>query len=173
MTGSARIARLAAVLSCSLLGVATAQPALAATRTTTMGVTATVVDDCSVTATNVAFGNVNVITAGPATATGGIVVRCTLGTPWTVTASVGSGAGATTALRRMRLATDLTKTLNYSLYTDSAYLTVWGDGATGTSIAGTGTGNTDARTIYARVPTGQTGASRGSYSDAVTVTVTY
>jgi spore coat protein U-like protein len=36
-----------------------------------------------------------------------------------------------------------------------------------------GTGSDDARTVYARIPAGQNAATLGSYSDTVTVTVTY
>ena len=173
MTVTASKVRLATGISSVLLATGMAQPALAGTQTTTMGVTATVSDDCTVTATSVAFGGVNLSLPSAPTATGGITVRCTAGTPWTVTANAGSGPGATVTLRKMTLASDPTKQLNYALYTDSGYLAVWGDGATGNSITGMGTGANDTRTVYARIPTGQSSAPQGNYSDAVTVTVTY
>lgn len=165
--------RLLGSLSSVLLAAAISTPAVAATRTTTMNVTATVADDCSVTATSVAFGSISVIGAVAPTANGGITVRCTLGTAWTATASPGGGVGATATLRKMRHAVDATKMLNYALYTDAGLVTVWGDGTTGSGLTGVGTGNNDTRTVYGRVPTGQSTATRGAYTDAVTVTVTY
>ena len=165
--------RVLGAFSSVFLAAGLAMPAAAATRTTTMNVTATVADDCSVTATSVAFGSVSVINAAAPTANGGITVRCTLGTAWTATASAGGGTGATATLRKMALSTDATKLLNYALYIDAAYVSVWGDGTTGTALTGTGTGNNDIRTIYGRIPTGQSTATRGAYADAVTVTVTY
>ena len=165
--------RLLGALSSVVLAAAISTPAVAATRTTTMNVTATVADDCSVTATSVAFGSISVIAALAPTATGGITVRCTLGTAWTATASAGGGVGATATLRKMRHSVDATKLLNYALYTDAGYVTIWGDGTTGGGLTGIGTGNNDIRTVYGRVPTGQSTATRGAYSDAVTVTVTY
>ena len=160
-------------IPCVLLGLLASAPAWAGTQTTTMTVTANVIDDCSVSATSVAFGNVNVTSASAAAGTGGITVRCTAGTAWTATASAGSGTGATVNLRKLTLGVDPTKTLNYSLYVDSGYVGIWGDGSTGTAVTGTGTGVNDTRTIYARIPTGQSGAAQGAYSDAVTVTVNY
>jgi spore coat protein U-like protein len=156
-----------------VLAAALTTSASAATQTTTMGVSATVNDNCTVSASSVAFGNIDVLSATAPTATGGITVKCTTGTAWTATASAGGGSGATATLRKMTHATDATKTLNYALYTDSGYVTVWGDGSTGSGITGTGTGADDARTVYAKVPTGQNTATKGSYSDSVTVTVTY
>jgi spore coat protein U-like protein len=149
------------------------QPASADTKTTSMGVTATVADNCSISASSVDFSSINVLSATAPTATGGITVKCTVGTAWTATAGAGGGSGATASLRKMTLTTDPTKTLNYALYTDSGHVTIWGDGATGGSITGTGNGADDARVVYARVPTGQSTAAKGSYADSVTVTVTY
>jgi spore coat protein U-like protein len=165
--------RLIGAISSAVLAAGLSQPAFAGTQTTTLGVSATVGDDCTISATSVAFGTVNVTSGSPATATGGLTVRCSAGTSWTATASAGSGSGATATLRKMTLGVDPTKTLNYALYVDSGYVSVWGDGSTGSGITGTGTGADDTRTVYARVPTGQASATRGSYSDSVTVTVTY
>ena len=148
-----------------------AQPALAAEDTATLGVSATVTSNCVVSTTALSFGNVDVTAAADVDGTGGISVTCTSGTSWTATAGVGGGTGATFASRKMANGVNL---LNYALYTDTERTTVWGDGATGTgSITGTGSGSAQASTIYGRVPQGQTSLPAGSYSDTVTVTVTY
>jgi spore coat protein U-like protein len=65
-------------------------------------------------------------------------------------------------------------TLDYNLFTDSDYANVWGDGSGTTStITGTGSGSAQALTIYGRVPGGQSTVPAGSYTDLVSVTVTY
>ena len=64
--------------------------------------------------------------------------------------------------------------LSYNLYTDSARTSVWGDGTGSTNtIGGTGTGGSQAVTVYGRVSLGQTGVPAGSYADTVAVTITY
>ncbi len=71
--------------------------------------------------------------------------------------------------------------LNYDLYSNSGYTTIWGDGTSGTVVvSGTvsvplpifGSGNAD-NPIFGRIPGGQSTAFVGSYSDTITVTVTY
>lgn len=149
-----------------------AQPALAATTTSTLSVDATVTSNCSVSTTAVSFGSVNVLSGTNVDATGGISVTCTSGTAWAASANEGGGTGATINDRKMTSGSNL---LSYDLYTDSARTTIWGDGTTGngSTITGTGSGSAQASTIYARVPSGQSSVPAGSYSDSVTVTVTY
>ncbi len=150
--------------------IAVAVPANAVTTGANLGVSASVGSNCSLTTTPVAFGTIDV-TGGNADATGGIDVVCTNGTAWAASADAGTGATATLALRQMTAGTDL---LNYVLYTDAGRTTVWGDGVGGSTalISDTGTGTEQLKTIYARVPSGQT-APAGDYADTVAVTVTY
>lgn len=160
----------------ALAGVATlavaAQPAYAATATGTLDSTATVTSNCAVTTTAVAFGNIDVTKNLDVDNTGGVSVTCTNGTAWTASANAGGGALATITNRKMMSGT---LELKYALYTDSARTIVFGDGTTGngSTIGGTGTGSAQANIIYGRVPSGQTAAKVGAYSDAVTVTITY
>jgi spore coat protein U-like protein len=167
-TRSFRIVSVTALIA----GAMVAQPALAATTTGTMAVNATVTSNCAVTATPVAFGNVNVTVLTDVDASGTFSVTCTNGTDWTASAGVGSGAGATLAVRKMTKGTDV---LDYALYTDTERTTIWGDGVGGTTatVTGTGSGSAQSNTIYGRVPSGQTAALAGAYADSVTVTVTY
>jgi len=159
-----RLLAATAALACS-------SAAWAGSATSTLSVTATVTGNCTVSTSPVAFGSVNPLSGANVDATGGITVTCTNSTPWAAAAGVGSGTGATFASRVM---TASTNTLNYSLYTNSGRTTVWGDGSgTTATIAGTGTGSAQAITIYGRVPSGQITAPPGSYSDTVTVTVSY
>lgn len=105
---------------------------------------ATVVNDCFINATNVAFGSTGVI-QGALTATGTISAQCT------------NGDGA----------------VNYQLYLDAAHSTIWGDGTAGTSTAtGTGSGLSQSLTVYGQVPA-QTTPAPGTYSDTITATITF
>ena len=148
-----------------------AAPASAATTSTNLNVSATVTANCTVTSSPIAFGNVNPLSGANVDATGGITVTCTNGTAWSAAAGVGGGTGATFASRKMTFGANL---LDYTIYTDAARTSVWGDG-TGTTatINNNGTGNAQAVTVYGRVPSGQVTVPPGAYADVVAVTVTY
>ena len=62
--------------------------------------------------------------------------------------------------------------VNYSLYSDSGRTTVWGNTVGTDTVAATGSGASQSYTVYGRV-TAQTTPAPGTYSDTVTVTVTY
>ena len=148
-----------------------AQPAFAQTAGANMGASAEVTENCAVSSTPIAFGNVNVTTGAAVLGTGGISVVCTNGTDWSASADAGTGATATLAVRQM---SDGAETLNYVLYTEETRTTIWGDGVTTTAtIDGTGSGVAQNSVIYGRVSAAQTGVTAGSYADTVAVTVTY
>jgi spore coat protein U-like protein len=148
-----------------------ASPAYAGTQATTIGVSATVTANSSVSALPVAFGSVDTLSASPVDATGSVSVTCTSGTGWTAAADVGGGTGATFASRRM---TSSGNVLNYTLYRDSGRTQVWGDGSGTTyTVGNTGSGAGQTFTVYGRVPGGQSSAPAGGYNDTVNVTITY
>ena len=151
--------------SAAILAV-TASPALAAD-SAELGVSAEVTGACNVTTTAVDFGSVDVTSGANDDANGGISVTCTFGTPWTAAADAGDGDGATVTARKMTSGSD---TLNYALYTDVTRLVNFGGANT---LTGTGTGLAQARTVYGRVASGQTGVPAGSYADSVTISLTY
>ena len=143
-----------------------AQPAIAAD-TAEMAVSATVTANCNVTTSPVDFASVDVTSGANDDATGGISVTCTSGTAWAAAADAGNGTGATVTARKMLSGVNL---LNYALYTDSARLVNFGGANT---ISGTGSGSTQASTVYGRVASGQTSVPSGSYADSVTISLTY
>ena len=157
-----RSLRIIALTGAAIAAVA-AQPALAAD-SAPLAVSAEVTATCNVTTSPVAFGSIDVTSAGDVDATGGISVTCTNGTAWTAAADAGNGTGASTATRKMMSGANL---LNYALYTDSARTVNF------VSATGTGSGSAQASTIYGRIPSGQTTAPAGSYADSVTVSLTY
>ena len=146
-------------------------PAYAGSQGTTIGVSATVTANCTVSALPVAFGSVDTLSASPVDATGSVSVTCTNGTGWTAAADAGGGSGASFATRRMTYSGN---TLNYTLYRDAARSQVWGDGSGSTfTVANTGSGSAQSFTVYGRVPGGQSTAPAGGYNDTVNVTITY
>jgi len=157
-------------------GVVFAGAATAATTTSTFNVTATVLKNCLVSSANLAFGNYTPNT-GALTGSSNVTVRCTKTTPYTVSLNAGTTAGGTLAQRLLANGAD---TLQYNLFTTAALTTIWGDGTGGTgTIAGTGNGvsagSAITHTVHGQLPDNATNqdAPPGSYSDTITVTVTY
>lgn len=151
-----------------LLGISTS--AFAATSTTTFTVSATVVDDCSVSADNLTFSNYTPTSASNDDATTTVYVTCTVNTAYNIGLNAGTGTGATVTTRKL---TDTTNTVNYSLYQDSNHATVWGNTVSTDTVSSTGTGSQQSFTVYGRIPGSQSTAVPGSYTDTITVTVTY
>ena len=139
----------------------------AATSTSSLAISSTVVASCNVTGSSVAFGN---YTAGQLDQSATVSVLCTTGTSYTVALDAGVGAGATTAVRKMTGPGGAT--LSYTLARDAAHALNWGS-ATGTdTAAGIGSGVSQNLTVYGRIQSGQLPGA-GSYADTVTVTMTY
>jgi spore coat protein U-like protein len=130
--------------------------------------TATISDHCTVSATNLNFGTQGVLT-GNVDQTSTINVQCTNTTPYNIGLNAGLGAGATVTTRKM---TSGGNTIDYSLYRDTARSQVWGTTIGTNTVSATGTGATQSRTVYGRVPAQSTPAP-AIYSDTITVTVTY
>lgn len=149
----------------------------AATATTTFTVTATVLKYCTVSSTNLAFGNYTPST-GALTNTATVTYACTNGTPITsIALNVGTTTGATMAQRLM--SNGASGTLQYNLYTTNAYTSIWGDGTGGSvtqaGTTGSGLGTNSTLTVYGKLPDGATNqaAAPGSYTDTITVTINY
>jgi spore coat protein U-like protein len=104
-----------------------------------------------------------------------ISVKCTKNTPYTVLLNGGQTTGGTVAQRLMASGAN---TLQYNLYTDNTYATVFGDG-TGTSKTATGTGagvaTANTLTVYGQLPDSATNqaAVPAAYTDTILVTVNY
>lgn len=142
----------------------------AAQSTTTFTVTATVSATCGLTATNLSFGSVNVLSGSNIDATSTITATCTNGTSYSVGLNAGTGSGATVSSRTM---TSGGNTLNYSLFTNAARTTNWDDIAGSNVVSGTGNGSGQGLTVFGRIPSGQTTVATGSYSDTITATIDF
>jgi spore coat protein U-like protein len=86
--------------------------------------------------------------------------------------SVALSRGGAPSYTPRRLASGA-NTLNYNIFTTAGYATIWGDGTGGTATV-SNAGGTWLVTLtgYGRIPVNQYVAA-GSYTDTITVTVTY
>jgi spore coat protein U-like protein len=147
----------------------------AATKTATFTVSATVSKNCIISAPNLNLGPGPFDGATDATGSSTISVNCTLGTPFTVDLSTGSSNSYA-----MRTLVNGTDTLNYNLYTSSAYTIVWGDGTGGSANAGaTGQGmaaaQTQSLTVHGRLRASDNthAFGAGTYNDTIIATINY
>lgn len=130
---------------------------------------ATVINNCLISATNIAFTSTGVLRSA-LSATGAITARCTNGDAFRIALS--SGSSGNVAARQMQRVGG-GGAVNYQLYTDSGHTSAWGDGNSGTTMAtGTGSGNAVSINVYGLVPA-QSTPMPGSYSDAITATISF
>jgi spore coat protein U-like protein len=127
-------------------------------------VTATVANLCVISVTNMAFGTYTPTAASQATAT--VTSTCSNGDTDVLSLSTGSGSYTQRTMLSGAVA------LNYNLYKDSGYTTVWTSTSPGGTVSLTGTGAPQTTTIYGQVPAGQYIAA-GSYTDTITASLTY
>ena len=137
------------------------------TATTDFIVTAIVAKDCAVTATNLAFGTYS---GALIDSTSTISVTCTNTTLYNVGLNAGMATGATVTNRSMT--GPASALLSYKLFSNSGHSTNWGNTVGTNAVAGTGNGSTQPLTVYGQLPAGQF-VKPGSYTDTITVSVTY
>lgn len=162
------LAALAAIVGCAGGG-------WAATATYVLNVSASVPAVATLSVSPVAFPALS--SAGTTTAFSAVSVTCPPGNALSI--ALDGGTNAASGQRRMSNGTAF---IDYNLYQPNAAGTAlssppvaWGNGGTtvtGTPFTATCNGGAQAFNVYAQVPSGQTLPS-GTYSDAVTVTLTY
>src|SRR5262249_49171464 len=157
--------RIVAAVICLLLsGSPFASPT-----TSTFTVQISITASCTInSASTLNFGTQGVLTAN-VDQTSTIQVQCTNTTPYNIGLDAGTGSGATVATRKM---TSGGATVSYTIYSDSGRTTVWGNTIGTDTVSATGSGAAQSYTAYGRVPA-QTTPAPGTYTDTVTVTVTY
>ena len=122
---------------------------------------------CTISNTGVIFGKYDIFSVHDLDTTGTINVNCSSGTPYSITMSAGFGNYET---RQMKSGINI---LNYNLYTNATYITLWGDGTNGSAtVNGEGTGTSVSHTVYGRIAHSQN-PPVGSYSDNIVVTVIF
>jgi spore coat protein U-like protein len=98
-----------------------------------------------------------------------IRIECSGRTPYSIGLDAGAGAGATAAVRKL---TGAAASVDYALYRDGARTMLWGDTVGIDAEAATCSGVAQTHTLYGRV-TAQPTPVPGTYTDTITVTVTY
>lgn len=151
--------------------LAVAGTAQAFTKTASFQVSANVVTNCVISATNLNLGTFN--GTNDLASTSAITVSCTNGTGYVVDLSTGASADYTA-----RSLANGAFRLYYNLYTAGDYATIWGDNSPGTGrLGGTGSGmaNQDTLTVHGRLlAADNTGPiDAGAYVDSITATITY
>jgi spore coat protein U-like protein len=126
---------------------------------------------CTITTSPVNFGTAPGL-ATALTASGALSVTCSNTMPYSIALNAGSTTGNTIAARKMSLGGSGPGVVSYQLYQDGGFTTLWGDGATGATYPGTGTGTPQSIPVHGRVPA-QASPASGTYRDTVTATITY
>jgi spore coat protein U-like protein len=129
---------------------------------------------CNFSISALDFGNINVAANSPFTSTANFSVTCTgtAGSTVRVCPNIDAGSGGTSS-GDPRLLTSGAKQMNFNLFQDGAYTTVWGSNLWGFSgsfpsptidvaLDSNGNGNAS-RTIYGRVSVGQRTLDAGTY----------
>ena len=131
---------------------------------------------CTVSATDMAFGNYDPFAGAPLDSTSTISVTCiSVGNPRVrYQIQLNTGQSGTYNPRAM---TNGVSPLNYNLYRNAGRTRIWGDGSSGTVVrnrryrlAPVGSTRTRTETVRGRVFAGQN-VTVGSYLDTITVTV--
>ncbi|MFJ2986391.1 spore coat protein U domain-containing protein [Collimonas sp. NPDC087041] len=151
---------------------------LAGTATATMTNTVTIAGNCSISTLGftTTYDPVVVNASANQDVTASVTTTCTVGASPVVTLGQGANAntGSTDAipLRRLSSGGGAPSYLNYGMFSDSGRTVTWGNTAATAPAAVSANGSATALTVYARVPSGQTGPAT-TFTDAVVATVTF
>jgi spore coat protein U-like protein len=151
-------------------------PADATTTTAQFGVQLQITAECVINSTaTLDFGSSGVL-GGAAGSTNTdqsstLQVQCTNTTPYDIGMDAGQTAGGAVS-QRLLFNSGTNSTVKYNLYTDAGRSTIWGNTVGTDTVHATGSGASQSYTIYGRVPP-QTTPAPATYSDTITVTITY
>lgn len=149
-----------------------ASPAFAATATNTMPVSVDVINSCTVAATPMAFGAPTAIGGANIDTTSTITLACTNGATYDV--ALDNGLNSASGQRYMSNGAATPTKIPYNVYKDAARSQAWGSTTGTNTAAGTaGVSGLVSLVAYGRIPASATSVGAGSYTDTVTVTVTF
>jgi spore coat protein U-like protein len=162
-----------ALLAVTFLGLVSSGFVPAGSSTGSLAVATSIFDICATSTGNVAMGNYTGTQL--ASAAGNEGIYCTNGTAARVTfdqgANAGTGSTCAAPLRRMKSASG--NFMNYNLYTTSRLDIIWGCDAThGVNATGQGILVKAVTNPTVMISAGQD-LPAGSYSDTITMTITY
>ena len=146
-------------------------PTPGVTATAILPVTIEIVQSCIVTATDLDFGAYASNSQTPALGQTAIQLHCGVGVTAELALDAGTGPGGNT--RRRRLEQDSgSDRLDYDLFQDPGRTIHWGDRSGVDTLELLSTGAPQTVPVYGEIPAGQR-ARAGTYSDMITVTLTY
>jgi spore coat protein U-like protein len=149
--------------------------ASAATATSSFKISLTITKDCAISTPadiNINTGTASALIAG-AKGTTTFNVACSKGTPYTIGFAGANDVGADTATHQINTAAPV-KYINYQLTdTTAGAANTKPLSATSSVISDTGTGSAQAKTIQAQIVNYTSMADPGTYTDTVTLTLTY
>lgn len=151
-------------------GTATMSTAQASTVQTTMAVTATNANSCAVVASPLVFGTLNQVSGSATDTQTTVVVTCTPGISYNV--GLDGGAHTVAGVRQMQAVLG-TALIPYTVFSDAARATAWGNSVGVDTVARTATVLPTSLTVYGRIPANSGLVASGAYADLVTVTVTF
>ena len=151
-------------------GSETCASTLTGTTTASFTVTATVTPQCTLTTSDINFGNVGSLSE-PVTATGSVTVRCTSNAGYTISMD-GGNSKSTDPTRRWMGGTTPQTGVSYGLYQNSDYSLPWGN-TPGLTKADIGSGSNQTFTVFGRTNPSTITPPADTYNDTVIVTVTY
>lgn len=151
-------------------GSETCASTLTGTATASFTVTATVTPQCTLTTSNINFGNVGAL-SNPVTASGTVTVRCTSNAGYTISMDGGNAKSDDPTKRWMGGTTPQTG-VSYGLYQNSQYSLPWGN-TPGLTKLDIGSGSNQTFTVFGRTNPSTITPPAGTYTDTVVVTVTY
>ena len=161
-----------ALASALFVAVGSAAPSMAVADSTTSGIdmSASVSNNCTISAYGMNFGAYSPTTGSRVTGT--VKTNCTLAASAVITLDQGSyhptNSSDTAPLRRLKSGNNY---LSYTLYQDYEKTAIWGNSdSTGVNVLGTGI--EQSASVYGEILAGQT-APAGYYTDTVIATVTY
>jgi spore coat protein U-like protein len=162
--------RISLAFGCTVAALFLATPsAMAATATGSFNSQIIITAQCKVqSASTLNFGSPGVLDAA-VNATSSVSVQCTNGQGYTISLDGGNGTSGTTTTRTMENGSEF---VNYAMFKDAARTQNWGNAGGEIMTALTGNGAAQSYTVYGQVPV-QTTPTAGTYTDTVTVTVTY
>jgi len=141
----------------------------ATTTTTTFQTRVTIAATCAIGGTTTLdFGSPGLLAVN-VDQTSTIQVTCSNTTPFNIGLDKGAN-GASVTSRLMKGSGSAT--IQYSLYSDSSRTTNWGNTVGTDTVSSTATGSSQSFTVYGRIPP-QTTPAPDTYTDTITVTVTY
>ena len=149
----------------------------AGTATANLTVQITITASCTINAATLDFGSnaATTLVGSNIDNSTTVSVTCGSGSPYSI--GMDNGANASGGQRRMNTGANY---INYNLFIDSARTNAWTTAASSTTCSsanscylGTGSGSAQLVNIYGRVPSMGVAPPVGTYTDTVTMTVTY